>query len=219
MTEYDSALTLPIAFPPPPHSGFLIDVLGKNGISTHRYTEGERRTHLGNLFEGTSDGRDPEIVSVNSPDAAQRLLRPEMCSFKIADRLFEAVDSDDAGVVIVNIPAAALVAETGDLETTIEAVQYVDTCLGGLIDRIREVNGTAIITASHGSSEEMTKRSAGGGNYRASRNPVPFHLIDGSRSRQELRSGGALEDVAPTILALLGIEKPAEMSGRDLRVH
>jgi 2,3-bisphosphoglycerate-independent phosphoglycerate mutase len=96
-------------------------------------------------------------------------------------------------------------------------VQYIDTCLGGIIEKIEEMNGVAIITSDHGNCEEMADLLTGEPNTAHTINPVPFHLIDGASDDLKLRTNGALEDIAPTILGILGLEKPAEMTGKDLR--
>ncbi|MEP6847447.1 MAG: 2,3-bisphosphoglycerate-independent phosphoglycerate mutase [Acidobacteriota bacterium] len=216
MTEYDSDLGLPIAFTPETNENFLSRVLANHAVANYRITESERAPHLGNLFTGRTDGTRIEDEMIGSLDASDRGSKPEMASFKIADRFLASLDNADGGVFVVNLPAPALMAETGSFENTVEAVQYVDTCLGGMIERIREAGGTAIVTASHGGSEEMAQRASGGHSYRATSNSVPFHLVDSRKC--QLRSDGALEDVAPTILGILGIEKPDEMTGTDLRV-
>ena len=144
--------------------------------------------------------------------------QPEMASFKITDKLLRNIEAGENDVFIANIPAADLVANTGNLNKTIEAVQYVDTCLGGIVEKIRQLNGVAIITSSHGNCEEMSDVITGEPNSSSTANPVPFHLIDDQANGLRLRENGALEDVAPTILGILGIEKPKEMTGNDLRV-
>ena len=117
----------------------------------------------------------------------------------------------------VNLAAADIVGNTGNLEKTIEAVQFVDTCLGGIIEKIRAVNGVALLTSSHGNCEEMADLTTGEPNNAPTDNQVPFHFVDEEANGLKLREDGALEDVAPTILGILGIEKPVEMTGRDLR--
>ena len=111
-----------------------------------------------------------------------------------------------------------MVGHTGKLEPTIEACQYVDTCLGGIVKSIKEVGGITLITADHGNAEQMFDPETGGPHTAHTTNPVPFHLIDEASRGLKLRAGGALEDVAPTMLGLLGLEQPAEMTGRDLRL-
>ena len=140
-----------------------------------------------------------------------------MESFKIADRALQHLNSDDPGVVVVNFSASAIAAETGNLERTIEAIQYVDTCLGGVVEKVRAAGGVSVVTSSHGSCEEMLN-ARGEPNRFATSNAVPLHIVDDDLAMVQLREGGSLSDVAPTVLGILGIEKPAEMTGSDLRV-
>ena len=140
-----------------------------------------------------------------------------MESFKVADRALQHLKSDEPGVVVINFSASAIAAETGSLERTVEAIQYVDTCLGGIVERVRSAGGVSIVTASHGSCEEMLT-ARGEPNRFATRGDVPLHIVDDELSMIQLRAGGSLSDVAPTVLGILGIEKPSDMTGDDLRV-
>ena len=140
-----------------------------------------------------------------------------MSCFKVTDKFLRALEADENDVFIVNLAASDMVAHSGNLEKTIESVQYMDTCLGGIVEKIEEVGGVAIITSDHGNLEEMADLLTGEPNNAHTTNPVPFHLIDANAADAKLRTGGALEDVAPTILGILGLEKPNEMTGRDLR--
>jgi 2,3-bisphosphoglycerate-independent phosphoglycerate mutase len=112
-----------------------------------------------------------------------------------------------------------MVGHTGDLAKTIEAVQHVDNCIGWVTKALRAARGRAIITADHGNCEQMIDPATGQPHTAHTSNLVPFVLVDEASRGTNLREGGALEDVAPTMLGLLGLEKPAEMSGRDLREH
>jgi 2,3-bisphosphoglycerate-independent phosphoglycerate mutase len=142
-----------------------------------------------------------------------------MSSFKVTDKLLRGLEAGENDVFIVNIAAPDMVAHTGNLEKTIEAVQFVDSCLGGIVRKIKEVGGVALITSDHGNCEEMADLNTGEPNNTHTANPVPFHLVDERANGTRLRTDGALEDIAPTILGILGIEKPSEMTGKDLRVE
>jgi 2,3-bisphosphoglycerate-independent phosphoglycerate mutase len=120
-------------------------------------------------------------------------------------------------VFVINFANPDMVGHTGKLDKTIEACQYVDTCLGWITKSIRHAHGITLITADHGNAEQMIDPQTGNPHTAHTTNPVPFHLIDEDSIGLELREGGALEDVAPTVLSLIGVEKPAEMTGRDLR--
>ncbi|MDQ3321213.1 MAG: hypothetical protein M3525_01955 [Acidobacteriota bacterium] len=143
--------------------------------------------------------------------------QPEMSCFKVTDKLLRGLEAEENDVFVVNLAASDMVAHTENLEKTIESVQFVDTCLGGILEKIREFDGVAIITSDHGNCEEMADLLAGEPNNAHTINPIPFHLIDERAVDLKLRENGALEDIAPTILGILGIEKPQAMTGRDLR--
>lgn len=218
LTEYDRDFGLPVAFRQEGQEKALGQVLADHGILNCRITETEKLAHLTYFFNGGSEQVDPceERVTVPSLKKMSLEISPEMSCFKVTDKFIQAVDSDENDVFIVNLAAADMVAHTGSLEKTIESVQFMDTCLGGILEKIQEVNGVAMITSDHGNIEEMADLLTGDANNRHTMNPVPFHLIDDEMD-VGLRGDGALEDVAPTILGILGLEKPAEMTGRDLR--
>ena len=142
---------------------------------------------------------------------------PEMSAFKVTDKVLRAIDEAETDVFIVNFANPDMVGHTGNLPKTIEAVQHVDTCLGWITKALRARRGTCLITADHGNCEQMIDPTTGQPHTAHTTNLVPFHLIDEASRGLKLREGAALEDVAPTILGLLGVEKPAEMTGRDLR--
>jgi 2,3-bisphosphoglycerate-independent phosphoglycerate mutase len=118
--------------------------------------------------------------------------------------------------LIANLASPGLVAETGNFRKTVEAVQYLDTCLGGILKKVRELNGLAIITSSHGNCEDMHLIDGSPNRY-ATSNCVPFHLVGNGTQDIRLADNGSLRDVAPTVLGLLGLPIPAEMTGKDLR--
>lgn len=217
LTEYDRAFNLPAAFRQEPEKNTLSDVLSKLEIRNLKVTETARFSHLTVGFDGGADEPQQFEEHVLTPGLAAD-LKPESQSFKIANRVIRAMESSTGGVFIANIPAAALMAETGDVERTRSAIQYIDTCIGGICEKAEERGGLVILTSSHGNCEAMLHSESGEPSYAPTANPVPFHLIDTSNGRVQLRDDGSLSDVAPTILGILGIEKPAEMTGTDLRL-
>lgn len=220
LTEYDRNFNLPVAFRPDEEANVLAQVFAENGVLNSRVTETEKYPHLTYFFNGGVELEHPceHRSLIPSPKLTNVETQPEMASFKITDKLIRTIEAGENDVFIANIPAADLVAHTGNLEKTIEAVQYVDTCLGGIVEKIRQIGGVAIITSSHGNCEEMSDLLTGEPNSSYTANPVPFHLVDDQSNGLNLREHGALEDVAPTILGILGIEKPEEMTGSDLRL-
>lgn len=219
LTEYDRSYNLPVAFKPEASANMLVQIFENRRIPNFRIAESDRFAHVTSFFNGGAEGPGTYELHHHIPSSpsTNRTNEPELKSFKVTDRLLRGIENEPAGVFVVNLAAPDIIAETGNFEKTIEAVQYVDTCLGGVLEKIREVNGIAVITSSHGHCEDMVNGASGEPNRFPSANHVPFHIIDENSRDHQLRSGGSLQDVAPTILGLLGIEQPAEMTGRDLR--
>ncbi len=140
-----------------------------------------------------------------------------MSAFAVTDKVLRGIDEGETDVFIINFANPDMVGHTGKFDKTIEACQYVDTCLGWITKSIRQVEGTTLITADHGNAEQMIDPLTGSPHTAHTTNPVPFHMVDEDLVGINLREGGALEDVAPTLLGLLAIEQPVEMTGRDLR--
>ena len=218
LAEYDPNFGLPVAFPSPAVGGVLGSVLAENKIANFRISESDRFTHVSRFLDcGVSDAAEYEVgVEVPSLEGFDRAAEPELRSFKITDRFIKAVHEEPGSVFVLNFPAPGLLAETGSFERTVEAVQYVDTCLGGVIRHLRNAGGAAIVTATHGNCEQMTDES-GEPDRGATRNPVPFHLVDDRAEGTALRPDGTLADVAPTLLAMAGLSSSSEMTGSDLR--
>ena len=218
-TMYDNTFNLPIAFPPRQHGNVLAEVWGHVKVRNYRLAETEKYAHVTYFFNGGVEKEYPceRRLLVPSPKIATYDLQPEMSAFKVTDKVLRAVDEGETDVFVINFANPDMVGHTGKLDKTIEACQYVDTCLGWITKRIREARGITLITADHGNAEQMIDPLTGSPHTAHTTNPVPFHLIDEDAIGMQLRGGGALEDVAPTLLGLLGVEKPSEMTGRDLR--
>ena len=218
-TMYDNTFNLPIAFPPRQHGNVLAEVWGNVKVSNYRLAETEKYAHVTYFFNGGVEKEYPceQRLLVPSPKIATYDLQPEMSAFKVTDKVLRGIDEGETDVFVINFANPDMVGHTGKLDKTIEACQFVDTCLGWITKRIREARGITLITADHGNAEQMIDPLTGSPHTAHTTNPVPFHLIDEDSIGVQLRSGGALEDVAPTLLGLLGVEKPTEMTGRDLR--
>jgi 2,3-bisphosphoglycerate-independent phosphoglycerate mutase len=216
---YDKTYPLPVAFPPELPRNILAGVFAVNGVNNFRLAETEKYAHVTYFFNGGTEREFPheKRLLVPSPKIATYDLAPEMSAFKITDKLLRAIEERETDVFVVNFANPDMVGHTGMLDKTIEACQYVDTCLGWVTKAMHKAQGTTLITADHGNAEQMIDLKTGEPHTAHTSNPVPFHLIDEDHHGLKLREGGALEDVAPTMLGLLGIEKPAEMTGRDLR--
>ncbi len=216
---YDKTYPLPVAFPPEVPRNILADVFALQTIENYRMAETEKYAHVTYFFNGGTEREFPheKRLLVPSPKVATYDLAPEMSAFKITDKLIRAIEGREADVYIVNFANTDMVGHTGKLDKTIEACQYVDTCLGWITKAMRSARGTTLITADHGNAELMIDPKTGQPHTAHTTNPVPFHLIDEGSLGAKLRAGGALEDVAPTMLGLLGLEKPPDMTGKDLR--
>lgn len=218
-TVYDRTFPLPVAFPPHDHKNVLAEVWEKICIDNYRLAETEKYAHVTYFFNGGVEKEHAceRRLLVPSPKIATYDLQPEMSAFKVTDKVLRGIEEGGTDVFIVNFANPDMVGHTGKLDQTIEACQYVDTCLGWITKGIRHARGITIITADHGNAEQMIDPKSGGPHTAHTTNPVPLHLIDEASRGLKLREGGALEDVAPTILGLLGNEKPGEMTGHDLR--
>jgi 2,3-bisphosphoglycerate-independent phosphoglycerate mutase len=160
-----------------------------------------------------------ERVLVPSPKVATYDLKPEMSAAGVADAVIGAIEKGAFDAIIMNFANADMVGHSGKLEAAIKAVETVDGCLGRLFQSLRARPNPAvwIITADHGNAETMIDPKTGGPHTYHTTNPVPFVLVS-EDGRAALRSGGSLRDIAPTMLGVLGVPQPAEMTGHDLRV-
>jgi 2,3-bisphosphoglycerate-independent phosphoglycerate mutase len=218
-TMYDRTFQLPVAFPPRHHRNVLAEVWAGICVRNYRMAETEKYAHVTYFFNGgvEKEYACEQRLLVPSPKIATYDLQPEMSVFKVTEEVMRAIDNGQTDVFVINFASPDMVGHTGKLDKTIEACQYVDTCLGRITERIHQARGTTLITADHGNAEQMTDPVTGNPHTAHTTNPVPFHVIDESLRGMKLRSGGALEDVATTMLGLLEIPQPSEMTGRDLR--
>ncbi|MBK8466729.1 MAG: 2,3-bisphosphoglycerate-independent phosphoglycerate mutase [Chloracidobacterium sp.] len=219
MAEYDAGFGLPVAFGREPEKNTLTEILSELEIPNFKITESSRFHHLTYFFDGGDDGQRQfeQQILVPSPMNGSKFGQPEAESFKITDKFLRELESTGKGVFVINIPAADMMAGTGDMSKTVAAIQYIDTCLGGICAGMQERDGVVMITSTHGNCEEMSAKTNSESRSTATSNPVPFHYIDAQAGEIKLKGNGALEDVAPTILSVLGIDKPLEMTGTDLR--
>jgi 2,3-bisphosphoglycerate-independent phosphoglycerate mutase len=218
LTEYDRAFNLPAAFRQEPEKNTLVDVLCELQIPNIKITEDARLAHLTYFFNGGADTQQQFEEQVVLQTASSAHLYPESQSFKIADQFWRGLEHTPDGVFVVNMPAAELMAESGDLERTISAIRCIDTCLGGIWDVVRGRGGVLLLTSSHGNCEEMTHVESGETHGLTTANRVPLHIVDDGIGQLKLNESGTLADIAPTMLGILGIDKPAEMTGSDLRI-
>jgi 2,3-bisphosphoglycerate-independent phosphoglycerate mutase len=216
-TQYDRSFTTPISFPPVALENILVEVFARMGVNNVRIAETEKYAHVTYFFNGGVEQEFPHEsrILIPSPKVATYDLKPEMSAFQVTDKICRAVDEGETDVFIINFANADMVGHTGNLPAAIKAVEAIDTCLGWVIGSFERVGGAAIITADHGNCEQMIDPETGGPHTAHTSNPVPFILCDADFTGT-LREGGALEDIAPTMLELLGLEQPKDMTGRSL---
>jgi 2,3-bisphosphoglycerate-independent phosphoglycerate mutase len=218
-TMYDNTFPLAVAFPPRQHRNVLAEVWGGACVRNYRLAETEKYAHVTYFFNGGVEKEYPceRRLLVPSPKIATYDLQPQMSVFKVTEKVLRGIEAGETDVFVINFASPDMVGHTGKLDKTIAACQYVDTCLGWITKSLAGARGITIITADHGNAEQMIDPKTGQPHTAHTTNPVPIHLIDEDSRGLKLREGGALEDVAPTMLGLLGVEQPAEMTGRDLR--
>jgi 2,3-bisphosphoglycerate-independent phosphoglycerate mutase len=218
MTQYDKSFNLPYVLPPEHPHNILANVFAELNWKNLRVAETEKYAHVTYFFNGGNEkpypGEERELVP--SPKVATYDLKPEMSATGIADVVVNAVEKRDFDVIVMNFANADMVGHSGKMEPTVRAVETVDACLGRIYDALRRRNGAWIITADHGNAETMIDPVTKGPHTYHTTNPVPFILVNDSPVT--LRPGGALQDIAPTLLGVLGESQPKEMTGRDLRV-
>jgi 2,3-bisphosphoglycerate-independent phosphoglycerate mutase len=220
MTQYDKAFTLPYVVPPEKLEHILANIMADANLRNLRVAETEKYAHVTYFFNGGVEQpfAGEERTMVQSPKVATYDLKPEMSAQGIAETVTNATLKGDFDVVIVNFANADMVGHSGKIEPTVKAVETVDACLGEIYKAVREREGGMIITADHGNAEMMIDPATGGPHTAHTTNPVPFIVISPDGKRFSLREGGALQDISPTILGLLKLEQPKDMTGTDLRV-
>ncbi len=218
LTEYDARLPAPVAFAPDDLRNTLGEVLASSGLTQLRIAETEKYAHVTFFFSG---GREDPYAGetrmlVPSPKVATYDLQPEMSCPEVTARLTAAIRSGEIDVAICNIANPDMVGHSGILAAAIQAAEAVDVAIGAIAQAVRDTGGALLVTADHGNVEMMRDPDTGQPHTSHTVGPVPF-VYAGPRAAT-LRSGGALRDVAPTILDLLGLPKPAEMSGQSLLI-
>ncbi len=220
MTQYDSNFSLPVVIPPESINNILANVMGDRKMRNLRVAETEKYAHVTYFFNGGVEQPFPgeDRVMVQSPKVATYDLKPEMSAAGIARVVVKAIEDATFDVVIVNFANADMVGHSGMLEPTIKAVETVDACLGEIDRAIRARGGAMLITADHGNAEMMIDPVSGGPHTAHTTNPVPFIVVAENASQYMLKPGGSLRDISPTILGMLDLPEPGEMTGSDLRV-
>jgi len=218
MTQYDVTIDAPVAFPPQSLKNTLGEVLAGRGLKQLRIAETEKYAHVTFFFNGGVEAPNPgeDRILIPSPKVATYDLKPEMSAYEVTDRVLEEIAGDKYDVIILNYANPDMVGHTGILGAAVKAVAVVDECLGRVVNAILDKGGVALVTADHGNAEQMLEENGKEAHTAHTTNAVPFILVGEKYRGSSLRSGGALEDIAPTILDIMGIPQPPEMTGSSL---
>lgn len=219
-TEYD--VTIPnklIAFNKVKLNNTFGQFLAANGLKQARIAETEKYAHVTFFFNGgveePNEGEDR--ILVKSPKVATYDLQPEMSAYEVCDKLVEAIKSDKYDVIIINFANPDMVGHTGIETAAIKACEAVDSCVGRAVNAIKEVDGIMFICADHGNAEQLIDYTTGESFTAHTTNPVPFILVNADPS-YKLRENGCLADIVPTLIELMGMKQPEEMTGKSLLV-
>ncbi|MCI9441949.1 MAG: 2,3-bisphosphoglycerate-independent phosphoglycerate mutase [Ruminococcus sp.] len=219
-TEYDVTIeNKQVAFVKEEITNTFGQFLADRGLKQARLAETEKYAHVTFFFNGgveePNEGEDR--ILVKSPKVATYDLQPEMSAYEVCDKLVEAIKSDKYDVIIINFANPDMVGHTGVENAAIKAIEAVDECVGKAVDAVKEVNGQMFICADHGNAEQLIDDETGEPFTAHTTNPVPFILVNADPA-YKLREGGCLADIAPTLIELMGLEQPAEMTGKSLLV-
>ena len=218
-TDYDE--TIPgkeVAFRKEPMTNTFGEWLAENGLKQARIAETEKYAHVTSFFNGGSDtpSEGEDWFLIPSPKVATYDLQPEMSAEAVCDTVVEKIRSGEYDVIIANFANADMVGHTGNMEAAMKAVAFLDKCIGRVAEAVKEADGQLFICADHGNAETMADENGEAWTAHSS-SPVPFILVNYDPA-WTLREGGCLADVAPTLIEMMGMEQPAEMTGKSLLV-
>ncbi|MDN5277233.1 MAG: 2,3-bisphosphoglycerate-independent phosphoglycerate mutase [Clostridiales bacterium] len=219
MTQYDETFTnIHVAYEPQVLTNTFGEYISKLGKKQLRIAETEKYAHVTFFFNGGVEypNENEDRVLIPSPKVATYDMKPSMSAFEVTDEVERRIASGEYDVIILNYANCDMVGHTGVMEAAIEAVETVDKCVGRVVEAVRARGGKVIVTADHGNAEQMIDYETGEPHTAHTSNPVPFILIDDTRKDVTLREGGRLADIIPTMLELMGLTKPEEMTGESL---
>lgn len=217
MTMYEEDFIFPVAFPSVKLTNILGEILSQNNLKQLRIAETEKYAHVTYFFNGGEEKPFPgeDRCLIQSPkDVPTYDLKPEMSAYEVTDKVLKKLEHNRYDFILLNFANPDMVGHTGKMDAAIKACETVDNCLEKIVGKIRSLDGTAIITADHGNCEQMSDNNTP--HTAHTMNPVPFILI---KREVKLSKKGALSDVAPTVLDLIGIDKPDEMTGTSLIIN
>src|ERR1700685_4361594 len=220
MTRYDKQFSLPVVIPPESMNNILANVMGQMNLRNLRVAETEKYAHVTYFFNGGVEQPFPgeDRLVIPSQKVAPYAHKQEMAAAGIAEPVVKAVEDGTFDVIIVNFANADMVGHSGKIEPTVKAVETVDACLGRIEPGVRAKGGAMLITADHGNAEQMIDPKTGGPHTAHTTNPVPFIVVAENGKKYSLKPNGSLRDISPTMLGILGVDEPKEMTGTGLRV-
>lgn len=221
LTQYDETFTnLTVAYKPASLDNTLGEYISKNGLTQLRIAETEKYAHVTFFFNGgvEAPNKGEDRVLIPSPKVATYDLKPEMSAYEVAEEAIKRVESGSYELMILNFANCDMVGHTGVLEAAEKAVEAVDECVGKVVEAVLKSGGKAIITADHGNADQMIDPETGEPFTAHTTNPVPVIIIDPDKPKQNLRKDGRLADLAPTMLKMMDLPVPAEMTGKSLIV-
>ena len=218
MTEYDESLNAPIVFPPERLKNTLGEYLSKKGIRQVRIAETEKYAHVTFFFNGGIEeaNLNEDRILVPSPKVPTYDLKPEMSLYEVTEKVLEVLENRIHEVVIINFANGDMVGHTGNIPAAIKAVEAVDECLGKIEKAVKDINGVLLVTADHGNCECMYNKKLEESHTAHTTNPVPFIVVSNKKMTVRKEKGLSLRDIGPTILKLLDLEIPEEMTGTSL---
>ena len=220
-TDYDETIANKlVAFHKESITNTFGEFLAANNLTQARIAETEKYAHVTFFFNGGIEEPNPgeDRILVNSPkEVATYDLKPEMSAPEVCNKLVEAIKSGKYDVIIINFANPDMVGHTGVEAAAIQAIETVDACVGRAVDAVKEMDGVLFICADHGNAEQLVDYQTGEPWTAHTTNPVPFILVNADPA-YKLREGGCLADIAPTLIELMGLEQPKEMTGKSLLV-
>jgi 2,3-bisphosphoglycerate-independent phosphoglycerate mutase len=221
MTQYDETFNVPVAYPPRDVKKILGELASQAGVRQLRIAETEKYAHVTYFFNGGEEKEFPgeQRILIPSPkDVATYDLKPQMSAREVAEALVKKFSQEEIGLVIANFANADMVGHTGNFDASVKACEVIDECLGKVVNAAMEKKGSIVITADHGNIEQLIDYDTGKPHTAHTINRVPVILVDEERQNCRLNEGSAI-DVAPTVLHLLGLPQPKDMTGHSLIVN
>lgn len=217
LTQYDKTIEAPVAFKPQVLTNTLGEYLSKQGLKQLRIAETEKYAHVTFFFNGGVEPPNPgeERILIPSPKVATYDQKPEMSAYEVTEAVLEEIKKKQHDVIILNFANPDMVGHTGVMEAAVKAIEVIDDCMSKIVEAVKEAQGIILITADHGNAEKMTDEKTDQPYTAHTLNQVPLIYVDDLHKEAKLETG-RLEDIAPTLLNLLGLKPPAEMTGKNL---